>query len=299
VGTPLRFPGGDPPFLFVSSSFFSTTGVPLVAGRVFSSADVQGSEPVMIVSLAMARALWPEEAPALRAGRLGGSHCVRIDSPTDPCRTVVGVVNDVHRSRLVEKSVMFQYYMPLTQAQPPWGVGELLARTRGNAAAVAGPLLRQIRPLLPPGVYATVAPMRAQFARQVRQWELGATLFSAFGLLALLVAAVGTYSTIAYSVSGRTRELGVRIALGARSTSIVRLVTGGGVALVSVGVGVGLALSMALGRLIATLLYNTSPYDPLVLAGVSVTLLAVAILASLVPAWRAARVDPIAALRAE
>ena len=124
-------------------------------------------------------------------------------------------------------------------------------------------------------------------------------MFTMFGLLALLVAAVGTYSAIAYTVSQRTHEIGVRMALGARASHVVRLVTGEGMRAIGVGIVLGVAASLAMGRLVASMLYDTSPRDPIVLVAVAAMLGLVAILASVVPAWRAASTNPAIALRAE
>ncbi len=135
--------------------------------------------------------------------------------------------------------------------------------------------------------------------RQLQPWQVGAQLFSAAGLLALLVAIVGIYSTISYTFSQRTHEIGVRMALGARASSVLRLVVGEGVRIVLIGVVIGILLVLAGGRLIASLLYDTSPHDPVVLASVAVTLVVIAIVACVVPAWRALRIDPVQALRAE
>jgi putative ABC transport system permease protein len=132
---------------------------------------------------------------------------------------------------------------------------------------------------------------------QLRPWRLGTQLFTTFGLLALLVTMVGVYSVIAYAVSQRTHEMGVRMALGARMSDILGLVVGGGIRVVAVGVVAGISLSLALGRIVESLLYDVTPYDPVVMAGAAVVLLATAIVASFVPAWRAGRVDPAKTLR--
>ena len=136
-------------------------------------------------------------------------------------------------------------------------------------------------------------------AAELHPWRVGAELFSAAALLALLVAAVGVYGSIAYSVSQRTHEMGVRVAVGADVTHILGLVVGGGVRLVGIGVVVGTVIVLALGRLVASMLYGVTPHDPAVLIIVAVTFVVVAILACLIPAWRAARVDPVTLLRAE
>jgi putative ABC transport system permease protein len=141
--------------------------------------------------------------------------------------------------------------------------------------------------------------MRDNLMQELRPWRVGAALFSAAGILALLVAMVGIYSTISYTFSQRTHEIGVRVALGAQATNVVRLVVGEGVRAVLVGVVVGVLLALAAGRLVESMLYKTSPRDPAVLSVVSLSLLLVAVGACLVPAWRALRVDPASALRAE
>ncbi len=141
--------------------------------------------------------------------------------------------------------------------------------------------------------------MTDHLAPQYRQWRLGAGLFTALGLLALVVAAFGIYSALAYAFSQRTHEIGVRMALGARAADVLEMVLAEGLRLVVIGVVVGCALALAAGRLVASLLYDTSPHDPLVMAAVALVLLATAAAAALLPAWRAARVDPVGALRSE
>ena len=141
--------------------------------------------------------------------------------------------------------------------------------------------------------------MMADLDREMRPWRLGATLFTAMGLLALLVAAIGVYSVIAYSVSQRAHEMGVRIALGARLADIGRLVVSEGLRTVTIGIVVGIALSLAAGKLVASLLYGISPRDPAVMIGAAMILAVIGIAASIIPAMRAARVDPMTTLRVD
>jgi ABC-type antimicrobial peptide transport system permease subunit len=141
--------------------------------------------------------------------------------------------------------------------------------------------------------------MSERLEPEYRPWRLGATLFTAFGFLALLVAIVGIYSTVSYGVSQRTHEFGVRIALGARIRDVLRQVMGEGVRIVAIGIALGIALALTAGRLVSSLLYGVEPSDPAVLLLVTASLLLVAMLAALLPAWRAARVDPVTALREE
>jgi ABC-type antimicrobial peptide transport system permease subunit len=152
---------------------------------------------------------------------------------------------------------------------------------------------------MPGDAYVTVTPMREILDPNERAWSAGATMFSAFSLLALVVAAIGLYSVIAHDVAQRTHELGVRIALGADARTVLRLVMGRGMRFAVAGVAIGSAVALASGRWVAPLLFSVSPRDPLVFGGVVAVLLAVAMMASAVPALRAARVDPARALRAD
>ena len=142
-------------------------------------------------------------------------------------------------------------------------------------------------------------PVSENLEPEYRPWRLGATLFTGLGLLAMLVAMLGVYSTMSYAVTQRTHEFGVRVALGARVGDVVRQVIGEGLRTVATGVALGIVLALAMGRLVSALLYGVAPRDPTVLALVSVVLLGVAGLAALVPAWRAARADPVTALRSD
>jgi putative ABC transport system permease protein len=151
-----------------------------------------------------------------------------------------------------------------------------------------------------PGVsYVTATSLQDILDQEVRAWQLGATMFTIFGAIGLLLAAVGLYAVMAYNTAQRTHELGVRMALGAQSGDVVRLVVAGGLRVAVVGVAIGTVVALVAGRFVGPLLFNISPKDPSVLAVVAVTLLATAAAASLVPAWRATRVDPNVALRTE
>jgi ABC-type antimicrobial peptide transport system permease subunit len=152
---------------------------------------------------------------------------------------------------------------------------------------------------MPGASYVTVTPLDDVLGGQTRSWTLGATMFTVFGLLALLVAAVGLYSVIAYNVAQRSHELGVRIALGARSPDVIRLVVSEGLRVSVLGVGIGTIAALGAARYVGPLLFGVSPRDPAVLTGVATILVAVAVLASLLPAWRASHVDPSVALRGD
>jgi ABC-type antimicrobial peptide transport system permease subunit len=175
----------------------------------------------------------------------------------------------------------------------------LLVRFVSTRTSMIETVRRELQRLDPGVGYISVLSPQDNVDWQVRPWRLGATMFVAFGALALLVAAIGLYSLIAYLVAQRTHEMGIRMALGARAADIARLVMGRGVGATALGVAIGVALALALGRLVEPLLFETSPRDAGVFLAVSVTLLGCAVLASLVPTWRATRVDPSTALRTE
>jgi predicted permease len=286
--------GAGPIVSFVSPGFFATMGMRVLEGRDFAPGDRTGSEQVLVVNSMMARTLWPGES-ALRK-------CLILHKRENPCRRVVGVVSNAHYAGVIEKPSM-QFYVPLAQDGGDGKVGmagALEIRAAPGRGAAVGTQVRQL--LAGMGGTGTIPWIRTfaeQLLPQLRTWRLGAALFSAAGLLALLVAAVGVYSTLAYAVSQRTHEMGVRVALGAQATHILRLVVGEGVRTVAVGVVVGAVIALALGRMVASMLYDTSPHEPVVLVASAIVLLGVAVVACLVPAWRATRADPMAALRAE
>ena len=193
-----------------------------------------------------------------------------------------------------------QYYIPLgTERLLGFGGRRLFVRTRGNALALAEPIRAEVRRLDPTIGYVTVQMLQESLDPQIRPWRLGATMFGLFGGLAVLVAAIGLYSVIAYLVTQRRHELGVRIALGAQSSDIVGLVVRYGVGLAMIGVLIGVVLAFNAARWVEPLLFDTSARNPVVFGSVALLLLVVAVVASVVPAWRASRVDPIEALRAE
>jgi len=307
VGTPfqtsnmiggLRTPGRDslprvgdegPTIRAVSDDYFVTAGTRVVRGRAFAPADLTGATHVVIVNETMARAVWPNRDPI--------GECLLIDSL--PCSSVIGVVEDARRFSLKENPAM-QYYIPLGEERLfGFGGRKLFVRPRGDPEALRERLRSELLRLDPSVGFVTIEWLQDSLDPQIRPWRLGAAMFGVFGALALLVAAIGLYSVIAYLVAQRTHELGVRIALGASVRDIVALVVRYGVGLAVVGVVVGALLALNAGRWIEPLLFDTSPRDPRVFGVVVAVLLVVAVVASVVPAWRAARVDPVEALRVE
>lgn len=188
--------------------------------------------------------------------------------------------------------------MPIDQREPDVG-GGIFVRVRGSATSYREQLRRELQKVMPGASYVTVTPLDEILGSQTRSWTMGATMFTVFGILALLVAAVGLYSVIAYTVAQRTHELAVRIALGARSADVVRLVVGEGFRVSVMGVGVGTIAALAAARYVGPLLFGVSPRDPAVVTGVAIILVVVALLASALPAWRASHVDPGTALRGD
>jgi len=271
----------------VSPEYFSTTGTRLLRGRGIEAQDRQGAPRVMVVSESMARVLWP--------GREALGRCVRVGADTVPCTTVVGVAEDIKSSSLGDDPGLL-FYLSIEQFA---GSGGLFVRTRGSAAAAASSVRRALQELLPGAAYVTVTPLGDLVASERRSWVLGATMFTIFGALALLVASVGLYSVVSYGVAQRSHELAVRSALGAQVRDIVRMVVGEGLRTVLAATAIGLAAAWLAARWVGPLLFQTSPRDPVVFGGVAALLIVVALVASAIPALRAARVDPVTALRAD
>jgi ABC-type antimicrobial peptide transport system permease subunit len=195
------------------------------------------------------------------------------------------------------------YYYPAAQAgEREWGDPQkvrLLVRVRGEASAQSDAIRHDLQRAMGTSVFVIARPMESILAPVTRSWRLGATMFVVFGALALTLAAIGLYSIVAYGVAQRRHEMGVRIALGARASTVVALVLRDGLRIVIVGAIVGMGVSLASGRWIRPLLFEVSPRDPLVFAAVAIVLLVVAVVAAAVPAMRASRVDPAASLRAD
>jgi putative ABC transport system permease protein len=274
-----------PSFNVVSPDYFRAAGVAIQSGRAFSAGDAGA----VVVSETMARVFWPGESPI--------GKCLIRERRSNPCSTVVGVAADVHRMDILEQPTM-QYYLPATRSEHAPRILVIRARP-GRSAAVAHEAERILAQALPGLDGTRTRRMVDVLEPELRPWRLGATLFTAFGILALVVAAIGMYSVVAYGVSQRTNEMGIRVALGARTSDILDLVVGEGIRLLAIGLALGVVTSLALGRFIGSLLFGITPYDASVLIGATTVLCALGILACLIPGWRAARVDPVNALRAD
>jgi predicted permease len=269
--------------------YFAAMGTQVLRGRAFDESDRAGTPRVAVVSEGMAKAIWP--------GREAIGQCFRIGSDTVPCTTVIGVAEEM-RVRSLAEAREYTYFLPIAQHDSPPDP-QLFARLGGRTGEQAEPLRRSLQLVMPGAAYVNVIPLSRLVDPNLQSWRFGATMFVAFGGLALVLAAIGLYSMIAYDVAQRTRELGVRIALGSSVGRVLRLIVAGGLRLVATGVLAGAALAFWASRWMETLMFRQSARDPLVFAAVALLLLGVSVIASMVPAWRAARVDPNVALRLE
>ena len=281
----------------VTPDYFATLGTRILRGRGVAAQDGAHAPGVMVVSDAMAKTLWPGRDPIGQCVRVGadlGRH--RGGADTAPCRYVVGVAENIRSQKLGNDPGLF-YYLSAAQWHPQ--DGGLFIRTRGEATPQVETIRRRLQQNMPGASYVTVTPLRDILGQQTRSWQLGATMFLAFGALALALAAIGLYSVMAYNVSQRTQELGVRAALGARQRDLVKLVVNEGLTLGAAGIVIGVVIALAGGHWLGPLLFQESPHDPLVFGFVAVVLLGVTVLASFVPSRRAAKVDPMVVLRYE
>ncbi|HWP69574.1 MAG TPA: ABC transporter permease [Gemmatimonadaceae bacterium] len=284
-----KLPGGGPYVSAVTSDYFTSVGTRLLRGRTFLSTEGDGTEPVTIVNETMARTLWPQQ------DALG--KCIRIGADTAPCAQVVGVVEEARRYDLKEDPAM-QYYIPYGQERG-FGGSVLMIRPRGMPKEFAATAIKAVEAIDASIDRVTAWPIRDKIDPLLRPWKLGATVFTLGGVLALLVAALGLYSVMSYSVAQRTHEMGVRIALGARTRSIVGMILRQGMALAAIGIGFGIVVAIAAGSRLRSLLFDTSPQDMTVIGSAAGVLLLAAMAASVWPALRAGRVDPMRALKTD
>ena len=284
-------PSGAPRVNVVTPEFFATMGTRVVQGRAIAPDDRRGAPPVTVINRTMARTLWPGRSPI-------GQCIILPDEDGKPCVEVVGVAEDARWSDLRDDPPM-QMYFAMAQDVFEFPLRVLFLRVAGDPAPVIEAVRREVREAAPRVLFAEVEPLAANIEPEVRPWRLGATMFTIFGALALVLAGLGLSSVIAYDVAQRVREMGIRIALGARAGDILRLVVGQGIRMAALGVALGAAIALAAGRWVGDLLFDTSPTDPLVLGAVVAVLLTVAAAACLLPARRATRVPPDVALRSE
>ncbi len=275
----------------IRGDYFQAMGSRLLRGRFFSEQDTTDSPLVAIVDETMARRYWPREDPI-------GKRIKGFDKRghNDDWSAVIGVVEDMRRHGREQRLAahVYEWYEQSGDA-----TRDLVVRTADDPKAFAGTLRSVVRGLDQTAILSPVTTLEQQLSDQLAPRRFQTALVSLFSLIALVLASVGIYGVMHYSVVQRTHEIGIRMALGARPGNVVRMVIRQGVWLAAIGLGAGLAGAWWLTRLLAGLLFGVTASDPVTFAGVSVLLMMVAVVASLIPAWRAARVDPLAALRCE
>jgi len=279
----------------VGSKYFETIGTPLLRGRDFTTQDTIKSAPVAIVSEKLAHSLWPEindpgEALGKRL-RVGRSNPISCE--------VIGVAKDSRNNifNRLDREPESTIYRPFTQNYSP--LASLIVRTDGDPRSLTSAVRREVAALdenLPP---QNLQPLSETVSLASWSARTGATVLGVFGLLGLVLAAIGIYGVMSYSVSRRTREIGLRMALGAETRDVIKLIVKQGLGLTLIGALIGLMLAVAVTRLLASLLYGVTATDPTTFAGVVLFVIVVAVLACYLPARRATKVDPIKALRCE
>jgi putative ABC transport system permease protein len=264
--------------------YFETVRIPLLRGRDFADSDTATAPDVMIVSRATARTFWGEDDPIGRTVR-------RVADAKD--FTVIGVVGDIRGTTLNQESPTLYY----SAGARTWPLMDIVVRPTGDATPVLAAIRQKVRAMDPELPLSNVRPMSEWVATSAAQPRLNATLLGVFACVALLVAAIGTYGVLAYSVSQRTKELGLRMALGADRAGVLRLVVREGMTVGACGILAGVAAAIAMSRVLSALVFGVSVWDPTTYLGVAGVLAVVALASCLVPAVRASRVDPMTALR--
>jgi putative ABC transport system permease protein len=274
-------------FEAVTPHYFRTFRIPIKAGREFNDFDTSQSPPAVIISETMARTLFGHSVDPL-------GKRLKVALRDAPWLTIVGVSGDARYREL--QDIRFDLYIPFEQ----WGsalANHFAVRSAADPAATLAAVRREVAALDPAQAVTRVATMDQLVASNLARMRFSAALLNWLSGLALLMAAIGIYGVLAYSVAQRTGEFGIRLALGARGSDILRLIIGQGMRLVAVGLALGLVASFVLIRLIANLLFGVSPADPLTFAGIALAFLLVALLACWLPARRATKVDPLVAIR--
>jgi putative ABC transport system permease protein len=271
----------------VSPGYFQSMGIPLLQGRDFTDADGPTAPPVMIISQATAKKFWADANPI--------GHTLRRSANPTTALTVVGVVGDVRSTALTQESPAL-YYPMATRA---WPLMDVVVRTDASPETLLPAIRQKVHELDTELALANVRTMDQWLSNSAAQPRLNTVLLVVFASVALLIASIGIYGVIAYSVSQRTGEIGVRMALGATPSDMLRLVVGEGMKLALIGIVAGLLGGLALGRAVSSLVFGVPVHDPLTFTGVAVVLAGVALAACTIPALRASRVDPIVALRYE
>jgi predicted permease len=282
---------------FVAPGFFKTLGTPLVAGRDLTWSDIYNKVPVTIVSERMAREYWHDPASAL-------GKQIRV-SPKDDWREIVGVVGNVHDDG-VDKEAPSSVYWPILTSKFEGNeldvirsVAFCMRASRAGSASLMEDVQKAVWSVDSDLPIADAHTFEYYYSKSMARTSFTLAMLGVAGGMALLLGVVGLYGAIAYSVSTRTHEIGIRVALGAESEDVLKMVLRGGFKLAGFGVGIGTAAALVSTRHLASLLYGIKPTDPLTFATVGLLLIGVALLASYIPAHRATKVDPMVALRYE
>lgn len=287
-----QFQNGGPYIAGVTPNYFQVMGTRIVRGRGFTDADQAGSPLVTVISQSMADLYWPHQDPI--------GKCLLLMREKQ-CTEVVGVAENTHRYRLIEEHSSGAFYIPFVQSDSTINspFAAILVRTRGEAEGLSGRVQQVIQSSFAELPYPRVNSYPALFASELRPWRVGSTLLSLFGVLGLALAAIGLYGILSYTVTQRTQEMGIRMALGATRGDLLGLIVGQGLWVTLAGVSVGILASLVVGKAVASLFYGISPWNPVILGFVAALLMAIAIAASYLPGVRATRVDPMVALRYE
>jgi putative ABC transport system permease protein len=272
----------------VSAEYFETIGIPVIEGRLFTDADTPDSPPVLVVNDTLARRYWPKESAIGKR--------IRLRDDRGPLFEIVGVVAS-HKVQTVGEAD--KPYMHFAYSQQPSLYQEMIVRGRGDADALLATLRRELRAMEPELLFMGGQTMGTQIAATLYPMRIGATLLGGAGIVAMMLAAIGLYGVIAYSVARRTREIGIRMALGAARSSVLALIMRQGLTVAASGLLVGCLLALLAVRAMSGALYGISAADPVAWGSAAVLLLAIATVANVIPARRAARVEPTTALRTD
>jgi putative ABC transport system permease protein len=275
----------------VTPDYFKAMGISLVRGRFFEDRDTDGAPAVAIIDESLAQTYWPNQDPIGKRLHRGGG-----GQPNPTWDTVIGVVRHVH-NRTLEARSRVEVYWP--EYQRPYGALTLAILTSGNPSSLVPAVQKEVTAIDPDLPVYRVRTMTDVMGESVQRRRLALILLGIFAALALALASVGIYGVTSYVVAQSQQEIGLRMALGADRGEVLRLMMGRGMSSIFVGLGIGLVAALALTRLIAGMLFAVRPTDPVALGGAAIALVAVAMLAIFIPAWRATTVNPMVALRYE
>jgi putative ABC transport system permease protein len=291
VGRPAPDPGQVPGarYSIVTPEYFNAMQISLAKGRNFSTADGPSSMPVVIINKEMARQFWPHDDPI--------GQKLHFHADEDVEATIVGIVADVRMQSVISYHRDREFYVPFAQ-DPSRSMG-IVVRSTADHATLADAIRNAIWSVDSEQPVSAIQPLESVIAEQYTGYSIVSQLMGYFSLLGLFLGAIGIYGVMAFMVAQRTSEIGIRIALGAQPSQIMRLVVGRGLWLAGIGIAVGVVGALAMARLLVFMLAGVSPHDPLTFTGVALLIAAVSLAACYIPARRAMRIDPIAAVRYE